>query len=455
MTLNGSIADWRGWDLGIQFDGTRFVNPGLPMPEGSRIVINPRVAFPFQSAGWFVIPRAQLSATYYSMDTENYPFDTSQSRVLPIMSLDSGLIFERDGEWFGRAVQQTLEPRLYYAWIPYRNQSTLPNFDSALADLNYVQFFTENIYSGYDRIVNANQLTLALATRLLDNETGAEFLRAAVAQRYYFTPQKVTLPGESPRASNESDLLAGITAQLGNNWAIDLAAQYSAEQSEISRATAGARWQPRRSSVLSAYYRYVQGSTDQIDLSTQWPISDRWYAVGRYNYSFDSRKPVEVIAGFEYKADCWLVRFAFQRFQTTTESNTTNFYIQLELTGLTSVGTNALSQLQRNIPGYQRISPLPRQPGMFEYYSRPHVFDIARATVRARFTVFVGRGWRGCPAGTGHGASNARVQCPRCAVRRGARRRSRSACGSSSRCAHLAAGGPHHRGCQRRGDHRQ
>jgi LPS-assembly protein len=372
VTLNGFVSDWRGLEAGVAFEGTRFVNPELPLPEGSRIVINPRVAFPFQSAGWFVIPRAQLSATYYSMDAENFRYETSQSRVLPILSLDSGLIFERDGAWFGRAVQQTLEPRLYYAYIPYRDQSTLPNFDSALADLNYVQFFTENIYSGYDRIVNANQMTLALATRILDNETGAEFLRAAVAQRYYFTPQKVTLPGESPRASNESDLLAGVSAQLGNNWAMDVAAQYSAEQSEISRATAGARWQPRRSSVISAYYRYIAGDagqgTDQIDVSAQWPLSDRWYAVGRYNYSFESRKPVEVIAGFEFKEDCWLLRFAFQRFQTTTASNTTNFYIQLELTGLTSVGTNALSQLQRNIPGYQRISPLPRQPGMFEYY---------------------------------------------------------------------------------------
>lgn len=373
VTLNGFVADWHGWDLGVQFDGTRFVNPGIPLPEGSRIIVNPRVAYPIQAAGWFVIPRAQLSATYYSMDEKYYPFDTSQSRVLPILSLDSGLIFEREGSWFGRDAVQTLEPRLYYAWIPYRDQSQLPNFDSALADLNYVQFFTENIYSGYDRIVNANQLTFALATRILDQETGAEWMRAAIAQRYYFTPQKVTLPTESPRASNESDLLAGLTAQLGNNWAMDLAAQYSAEQSEISRATAGARWQPRRSSVLSAYYRYVagdpnQGGTDQIDVSAQWPLSDRWYAVGRYNYSIDSRKPIEVIAGFEFKEDCWLVRFAFQRFQTTTDSSTTNFYIQLELTGLTSVGTNALSQLQRNIPGYQRISPLPRQPGMFEYY---------------------------------------------------------------------------------------
>jgi len=289
------------------------------------------------------------------------------------LSVDSGLIFERNIDWFGRASEQTLEPRAYYAYIPYRNQNQLPNFDSALADLNYVQFFTENIYSGYDRIVNANQLTLALATRVLDDETGAERLRAAIGQRYYFSEQKVTLPGESPRSSNETDLLAAVTAQLGVSWAIDLAAQYSAEESAVSRATAGMRWQPRRASVLSAYYRYQEGSTpdsgtSQIDVAAQWPLSDRWYGVGRYNYSIDSHKPVEIIAGFEYKDDCWLLRFAFQRFQTTTASSTTNFYVQLELSGLTSVGTNALSQLQRNIPGYQRINPLPRQPGMFEYY---------------------------------------------------------------------------------------
>jgi LPS-assembly protein len=144
--------------------------------------------------------------------------------------------------------------------------------------------------------------------------------------------------------------------------------QYSAEESAVSRATAGMRWQPRRASVLSAYYRYQDSDTNQFDLAAQWPLSDRWYAVGRYNYSFESKKPVEIIAGFEYKEDCWLVRFAYQRFQTTTASTTSNFYIQLELSGLTSVGTNALSQLQRNIPGYQRINPLPRQPGMFEYY---------------------------------------------------------------------------------------
>jgi LPS-assembly protein len=373
VTLNGFVADWRGWEAAAILDGTRFTNPQGGLQDGTRYIVNPRVAFPILTPGWFITPRAQLSATYYNLDPEFHPVDQNQSRVMPIFSVDSGLIFERTIDWFGRASEQTLEPRAYYAYIPYRNQNQLPNFDSALADLNYAQFFTENIYSGYDRIVNANQLTLALATRVLDDETGAERLRAAIGQRYYFSEQKVTLPGESPRASNESDLLAAVSAQLGVSWAIDLAAQYSAEESAVSRATAGMRWQPRRASVLSAYYRYQEGSTpdsgtSQIDVAAQWPLSDRWYGVGRYNYSLDSHKPVEIIAGFEYKDDCWLLRFAFQRFQTTTASSTTNFYVQLELSGLTSVGTNALSQLQRNIPGYQRINPLPRQPGMFEYY---------------------------------------------------------------------------------------
>ena len=270
---------------------------------------------------------------------------------------------------------QTLEPRVYYAYIPFRNQSTLPNFDSALADLNYAQFFTENIYSGYDRIANANQLTLAATTRILDAETGAERLRAAIAQRYYFEPQRVTLPGEAPRTGNETDILAGVSATLGAGWSIDLAAQYSAEVNAFSRATAGARWQPRRASVLSVYYRYLNNAssnsttnTNQIDIAGQWPLSDRWYAVGRYNYSIQDSRLIDALAGFEYKQDCWLLRFAVQRFATTTNAYTTNFYVQLELNGFTSVGTNALTQLQRNIPGYSMINPVPRQPGVFEYY---------------------------------------------------------------------------------------
>jgi LPS-assembly protein len=297
-----------------------------------------------------------------------HPDDPTPTRSMPILSLESGLVFDREISWFGRSSQQTLEPRLFYAYIPFRDQSGLPNFDSALAELNYAQLFTENIYSGYDRIAEANQLTLAIGTRVIDDETGAERLRAAIGQRYYFSPQRVTLPGETPRTGDATDLLGAVSAQLGPYWAIDLAAQYSTEESQIVRATAGARWQPRRASVLSAYYRYRVDDINQIDIAGQWPLSERWYAIGRYNYSFKDSQVIDVLAGFEYKQDCWLLRFAVQRFTTSTESRTTNFYLQLELTGLTNVGTNLVNQLQRNIPGYQMLNPLPRQPGRFDHY---------------------------------------------------------------------------------------
>ncbi|MDQ3188653.1 MAG: LPS-assembly protein LptD [Pseudomonadota bacterium] len=366
VSVNGYLAEWRGLELGAALEGTRFEHPS--MENGNRYLADVRAAYPVLAPGWFVVPRARVSSATYDLDPRFRPRDSSQTRTLPILSLDSGLIFERDVGWFGRASQQTLEPRLFYAYIPYRNQSNLPNFDSALADLNYAQLFTENIYSGSDRISEANQLTAALTTRILDNETGAERLRAAIGQRYYFTEQRVALPGETPRTNKATDVLAALSAQLGRSWAIDLAAQYAAERSEFVRATAGTRWQPRRASVLSAYYRYQADGIRQVDISGQWPLSNNWYAVGRFNYSLEDKRLIDTVAGLEYQQDCWLLRFVVQRFATTAQTTTTNFYLQLELNGLTSVGTSAASILQRNIPGYQLLNPVPRQPGRFDYY---------------------------------------------------------------------------------------
>lgn len=365
-TLNGYVADWRGFEAGAAVDGTRFEHPTLE--TGDRYLVDARAAYPWLAPGWFVVPRARVISRSYSLDPQLHPADSSPTVTTPIASLDAGLVFERPLSWFGRPAQQTLEPRLFYAYIPFRDQSDLPNFDSALAELNYAQLFSENIYSGYDRVAEANQLTLALSTRILDDETGAERLRAAIGQRYYFSPQRVTLPGEQPRTGDATDLLAAVSAQLGRSWAIDLAAQYSAESSELVRATAGARWQPRAASVITAYYRYRVDDIDQIDIAGQWPLSSRWYAVARLNYSLSDNRVVDALGGFEYKADCWILRFAAQRFATATNESTTNFYLQLELSGLTAVGTNALQQLQRNIPGYQMLNPLPRQPGLFDYY---------------------------------------------------------------------------------------
>jgi len=365
VTVNGYVADWKGFEAAAGLEGTRFQHPTLE--TGNRYIADVRASYPILAPGWFIVPRARLSSTSYDLDPR-FRSDTSQTRTLPIASLDTGLIFEREVGWFGRPAQQTLEPRLFYAYIPYRDQSNLPNFDSALADINYAQLFNENIYSGSDRISEANQLTAALTTRILDNETGAERLRASIGQRYYFTEQRVTLPGETPRTNKATDVLASLSAQLGRSWAIDLAAQYAAERSEFVRATAGTRWQPRRASVLSAYYRYQSNGIRQVDLSAQWPLSKNWYAVGRFNYSLEDKRLIDTVAGLEYQQDCWLLRLVVQRFATTALTTTTNFYLQLELNGLTSVGSSAANLLQRNIPGYQLLNPVPREPGRFDYY---------------------------------------------------------------------------------------
>lgn len=373
ITFNNYLADWKGFEVSNALEATRFIHPD--MPSGSRTIINPKISYPILRPGWFVIPKAQYLATWYSMDKGTTPtLDSSSQRLMPIASVDSGLIFERDTSWFGRAAEQTLEPRLYYAYIPYRDQSRLPNYDSAYADFNFAQLFTENIYSGMDRIGEANQLSATLTTRILDSETGDERLRAAIGQRYYFSDQRVTLPGAAPTTNLRSDVLASVGARMAREWTADMSAQYSTQLGQFVRVSGGVRWQPRAASVIGIYYRYnlspndPTGEIKQIDVATQWPLTRDLYGVARYNYSLLAKKPLETLLGLEYRADCWVLRAVAQRYTTSTQSETSTFFLQLELSGLGGVGVNPLEALQRNIPGYQALNPLPREPGRFEFY---------------------------------------------------------------------------------------
>lgn len=367
VTLASSRYDWHGADLALAVEATRFAHPGLE--EGKRAIVNPSIAYPLLAPGWFFVPKLQWHYTAYGLDRERRPENPRPTRSLPLASLDTGLVFEREGRiFFGEPSVQTLEPRLYYAYVPFREQSHLPNFDSALADFNFAQLFTENIFVGGDRIGESNQLTAALVARVFDPASGAERLRAAVGQRYYFASQRVTLPGGAPREDTESDLLFALSGSVARHWIADVALQHSTLQKQIVRLAAALRWQPAPATVLSAAYRYKIDDFRQVDLAGQWPLTARLYGVGRANYSFRDRRWVETLAGFEYKADCWLLRVAAQRFATATRTATTAVFVQLELTGLASVGTSPVEQLRRNIPGYQVINPPPRQPGRYDVY---------------------------------------------------------------------------------------
>ncbi len=396
LTVNGHRSDWHSLDLAGTLDATRFQHPAInplftaPVPsaysaswytqDGTRFVANPSVSYPLLYPGWFFTPKLQWHYTAYELDPTFHSGNTSAVRSLPISSIDSGLVFERPISWLGNPAHQTLEPRAFYAFVPYRNQNQLPNFDSADADFNFAQLFTENAFTGSDRISQANQVTTAVVSRIFDDTSGAERLRLALGQRYYFGSQLVTLPGESPRTNLSSDLLFLGRAALGRKWNFDVGLDYSTVSRQLALANFGVHWQPRAASVINFSYRYesaIYAGTliDQFRTSAQWPLSSRWYGVGALNYSIADHGWVESVGGVEYKADCWVGRFVLSRYAVVlpgsvafSNNYTTAWFFQVELNGLTSVGTSPLDQLQRSISGFQRINPLSVPGGPFDHY---------------------------------------------------------------------------------------
>ena len=283
-----------------------------------------------------------------------------ESRHLPIYSLDSALTFERETSVWGRALLQTLEPRLYYVYIPFREQAQLPIFDTALADFNLAQIFTENQFSGGDRINDANQLTAAVTSRLIDPDSGDEQLRFTLGERFYFKQQEVSLTPQL-RNSTQSDVLAAVSGQITKHWYTDLGTQYSLEEDRVERSSVVVRYQPEIGKAVNFGYRYTRDTLEQVDLSTEWPIGGRWTGLARYNYTLQDRRLLEGLLGVEYNAGCWAARFVLHRFASATQEYVNGMFLQLELTGLSRIGSSPLELLRQNITGYEKTNDRPRE----------------------------------------------------------------------------------------------
>lgn len=368
LNLMGYRPNVLGMDFSLIGQYSRFTHDDTANKDrGDRLVLYPQVSLPIVTSAFQVIPKLGLHMSSYAIDRARLAGGDSDriSRVMPTFTLDSTMVFEREGELLGNAYVQTLEPRLYYVNIPYRDQSRIPVFDTGLSDFNFAQVFSENRYSGYDRINDAHQLTAALSTRILDGKTGAERFKAMIGQRYYFSEQRVALPGETSREDNFSNLIASINGLVAPKTYAEATWQYNYNERINERFSAGIRFQPDYGKVLSASYRYTRDPltnksvVDQVDFAGQWPIAPQWYAVGRYNYSLRDSKMLETIGGLEYNAGCWAVRGVVQRLAATSGSPNTSFFLQLELQDFTSIGSNPLGLLRRSIPGYGKTNELP------------------------------------------------------------------------------------------------
>ncbi|WP_232502184.1 LPS-assembly protein LptD [Azoarcus olearius] len=355
----GLTFNWHG-------EYVQFAHPDEDHPEGNRFTAYPQLSLPMQRAGFYVTPKVGVHYTRYDLDEPVAGLTdarTSITRTVPIFSVDSGVTFERDAQFFGTAFTQTLEPRLYYLNVPYRRQNDIPLFDTSRYDFGFAQIFAENRYTGGDRIGDANQLTAAVTTRLIDPETGSERMRALVGQRYYFEDQRVTA-GEALRTSRRTDVLGGFSGRITRYSTVDTLLQYNPEDNETERFNFTFRYQPEFAKALNLGYRYARSlvSPDgtiglrDVNVSGQWPLGGGWYGVGRLTHSLKDDRLTEAIAGIEYDGGCWVARVAMHRFATDPNDVTKAVFIQLELNDLASIGSSPVNLIKRSVPGYGKIN---------------------------------------------------------------------------------------------------
>jgi LPS-assembly protein len=325
---------------------------------GTRFTLNPSVSLPMTQSYGYITPKVGVHHTSYSLNDDPNN-QSSYDRTLPIVSVDSGLFFDRNFNIGNNAYTQTIEPRLFYVYIPESKQSNIPVFDTSESDLNFSSLFSENQFTGNDRVNNANQLSLAFTTRLIESDTGTQRLSASVGQRFYFADQKVALPNGTVRLNDSSDIIAGLSTNLKTRWNVDAFWQYNTDDADAVRTTLTSRYTPEPGKTLNLSYSYRKDLLNQFDLSGQWPLGQGWYGIARANYSVREHQVIETLAGLEYDAGCWQTRTVVQRVSTATADANYAFFFQLELGGLASIGANPMSVIKRNIPGYVSTGLIP------------------------------------------------------------------------------------------------
>ena len=333
-------------------------------PTGSRLSITPGISVPFTETYGYIKPKLSANVRSYNLNNSNIG---NKDIFTPIVSVDSGMYFDRTVNLQNQNFTNTLEPRLFYVYIPYKDQSALPNFDTGLADLNMQTLFSENQYNGQDRINDANQLTASITSKFID-KNGKERLSGILAQRYYFEDRKIFGTELNAKKAN-SDIFMGATVRLANSLNLDAMFQYDPDSSKLLRSTLSSRYNPEPGKILNLSYRMIENVSDSnqdlkvFNAAGQWPLGNRFYSIARYNYDLKTSQTIEVLGGVEYDGGCWVARTVFDRISlpTNPEPNYT-FFMQLELNGLGTIGSDARKLnnfLYRNVPGVRTVNQIP------------------------------------------------------------------------------------------------
>lgn len=336
---------------------------------GQRAVFYPSLSFDFTRPWGYVRPKIGVHATQYNLQSTNTRTEQgSVSRTLPIFSVDTGLTFDRPYQFDGKDYIQTLEPRLYYNYIPHKDQSHLPNFDASEDSLTYESLFRENRFSGQDRINSTNQLTTALMTRFLETESGKERFKAAVGQRIYFKDDDIDLGGNMyKREQGKSDVFVLGGGQLHENLYAESEWHYNQVLNKTESFSIGARYDHAPGRNISARYRYDRDTevytdhfnrSEQIDIGTQWAVNQNYSVVARQYYSLSEKRPLNQLFGVEYKSDCgcWNASVVAHHYVSDLNESKNGIFFQLQLRNLSNLGNNPVEVLRNSIPSYQPLN---------------------------------------------------------------------------------------------------
>lgn len=360
---------------GLELEYNRFDLPSSALAAqargGQRLHALGHVAAPLGGEAWWFIPRASFNAAAYDLDRPQADGRSHMGRVIPTLSIDHGWVFERDTTLFGREYRQSLEPRLFYVNTPFRDQANLPNFDSAPKDFNFDSIYTDNPFSGVDRVSDLHALSVGATSRWVSASSGEEILRLGAVQRFLFRDQRITPDGQ-PVTQRFSDLLLAAAAHLDEKWWADGTLEFNPETNRSVRSVMRARYSPGPFKTVSVAYRFARSQSEQLEFAWQWPLygspvasrgggggqscGGAWYSAGRVQYSLRDKRLTDSVVGFEYDASCWVLRWGLERLSTGRAETKTQLMLQLELVGLSQLGSNALKVLKDNVPGYRRLS---------------------------------------------------------------------------------------------------
>ncbi|WP_185824308.1 LPS-assembly protein LptD [Xanthomonas sp. SI] len=371
--FNWDQAFGKWFEAGIYSEAVRFVHDDVhakdaeyertgvttEMPGGTRLDLKPYISMPLAGAAWFLKPTVAWRYTAYQLDKDlaaTLGGDTSPTRSLPITTVDAGLYFDRDAKFGDTSYLQTLEPRLFYLYTPYRNQDDLPIFDTREFTFSWGQLFRDSRYTGADRQNDANQMTLALSSRLLRQDDGKEKLSVSLGQILYFNDSRVSLPGSNTTIEQgKSAWIADANYMINDRWTMGATYQWDPKYRRKDLASFRTRYLLPGDGIINVSYRFRRDLLEQTDVSVLYPINPTWSLVGRHYYSLEDSKPLEIIAGVQWDSCCLAVRALARRYVRNREGDLdTAFQVEFVLKGLSSLGQDTDRVLRRAILGYNR-----------------------------------------------------------------------------------------------------